>query len=432
MTATLTSTVTRIHAIGGLRAWIVWFLAANCFFYAFFQRAAPSVMVDPLMAAFDVGAAVTGNLAALYLYVYALLQLPVGLLLDRWGPRILMAGGMALVGIGVIAFALSPNIWVAYAGRFLVGAGSAVGFISALTIASAWHPPSRFGLFSGLTMGYAMLGGFLAQGPLGGLIDQYGWRDPMLTSGIWGAVLALLIWLLVRDRPDGQRVERTGTQSLGASLKQAMTRRQNWVLGFYGLLLSGPFLSYGLLWGVPHIMLMHGVDREVAGFSTSLMTVGFAFGGPLGGFLSDFFRRRKLPLMNAAFFSLLLWVVMLYGFEPTLLQRQIMIFLVGLFGGSMIVCLAAARELSPPSIGGAVTGFVNGMFVGGGALLQPAVGIVLDLSWDGAVSAQTGIPVYSVADYQVALLVLPVCAGLGALLSLFIRESHCVPAGEDA
>ena len=85
MTDTLTSTVTRIHAIGGLRAWIVWFLAANCFFYAFFQRAAPSVMVDPLMAAFDVGAAVTGNLAALYLYVYALLQLPVGLLLDRWG-----------------------------------------------------------------------------------------------------------------------------------------------------------------------------------------------------------------------------------------------------------------------------------------------------------------------------------------------------------
>ncbi len=432
MTTASASAVARVHAIGGMRAWIIWFLAANCFFYAFFQRAAPSVMVDPLMAAFDVGAAVTGNLAALYLYVYALLQLPVGLMLDRWGPRILLACGMALVGIGAIAFALSPNIWVAYAGRFLVGAGSAVGFISALTIASAWHPPSRFGLFSGLTMGYAMLGGFLAQGPLGGLIDAFGWREPILVSGIWGAVLALLIWLIVRDRPDGGRVQRTGTQGLGASLKQAMSRRQNWVLGVYGLMLSGPFLSYGLLWGVPHIMLVHGVDRDVAGFSTSLMTVGFAIGGPLGGFLSDHFRRRKLPLMSAAFFSLALWIILLYGFEPTLLQRQVMIFLIGLFGGSMIVCLAAARELSPPSIGGAVTGFVNGMFVGGGALLQPAVGIVLDLSWGGAVSAETGVPVYSVADYQTALLVLPVCAGIGALLSLFIRESHCIPAGEDA
>jgi len=432
MTSVTASTVARVHAVGGFRAWIVWFLAANCFFYAFFQRAAPSVMVDPLMAAFGVGAAVTGNLAALYLYVYAALQLPVGLLLDRWGPRVLLAGGMALVGVGIIAFALSPNIWVAYAGRFLVGAGSAVSFISALTIASTWHSPGRFGLFSGLTMGYAMIGGFLAQGPLGGLIEQYGWRDPMLMTGIWGAVLALLIWLLVRDRPDGLRVSRTGTQSFGTSLKQALARRQNWVLGFYGMLLSGPFLSYGLLWGVPHLMLVHGIGREAAGFTLSLMTVGFAFGGPLGGFLSDFFRRRKLPLMNAAFFSVLLWVVMLYGFEPTLLQRQIMIFLVGLFGGSMVVCVAAARELSPPSIGGAVTGFVNGMFVGGGALLQPAIGMVLDLSWDGAISPETGVPIYSVADYQAALIVLPASAGLGAILSMFIRESHCMPAGEDA
>ncbi|MDF1720888.1 MAG: MFS transporter [Minwuia sp.] len=430
MNGATSSVVSRVHALGSFRAWIVWFLAANCFFYAFFQRASPSVMVDPLMAAFDVGAAVTGNLAALYLYVYAVLQLPIGLLLDRWGPRILLAGGMALIGVGAIAFAMAPNIWVAYAGRFLIGAGSAVSFISVLTVASAWHSPSRFGLFSGLTMGYAMLGGFLAQGPLGGLIDTYGWREPILISGIWGAVLALLIWLIVRDRPDGQRVIRTGTQSLGTSLKLAMTRRQNWVLGFYSLLLSGPFLAYGLLWGVPHIMLIHGVDRETAGFSTSLMTVGFAFGGPIGGFLSDFFRRRKLPLMNAAFFSVLIWVAMLYGFDPTLLQRQVMIFLVGLFGGSMIVCLAAARELSPPSIGGAVTGFVNGMFVGGGALLQPAVGIALDLSWSGAVSAKTGVPIYSIADYNTALLVLPVSVGLGALLSLFIQESHCKPMGE--
>lgn len=413
------------HRIGSLRAWIVWFLGANAFFYAFFQRAAPSVMVDPLMSAFSVGAGAMGNLAALYLYVYAVLQLPVGLLLDRWGPRILVSGGMALTAAGVATFAFADNIWIAYAGRLAIGAGSAVAFISALTLAAAWHPPSRFGMFSGMTMGYAMIGGFLAQGPLGGLVDQVGWRDPLAASALWGLALAALIWLVVRDRPDGGRVQRTGTQGLGRSLVQAMSLRQNWILGVFGCLLSGPFLTYGLLWGVPHITLIYGVDRETAGFSASLMTVGFAIGGPLGGFLSDRFRRRKLPLVFAAASSLVLWSLIVMGPKVPLWQLQTMIFLIGLFGGSMILTLALARELSPPSIGGAVTGFVNGMFVGGGALMQPIVGIVLDQVWDGKIDAATGVPYYAPEHYDQALLVLPAAAVVGLILAFFMRESHC-------
>lgn len=416
--------------VGGLRAWIIWFLGANAFFYAFFERAAPSVMVDQLMGAFAAGAGVVGNLAALYLYIYALLQLPVGLLLDRWGPQKLLASGMAIAGIGVATFALADNIWVAYAGRLAIGAGSAVSFISALTLAAHWQPPHRFGLFSGMTMGYAMIGGFLAQGPLGAVIESYGWRDPLLVTAVWGVVLAALIWLVVRDRPDGRPVQRTGDQSLWRSLAQAMSLGQNWVLALYGLVLSGPFLAYGLLWGVPHMMLVYGIERDTAGFSASLMTIGFAIGGPLGGFLSDFFRRRKLPLMFASLFSLVLWAVMLYAPTLPLPVYQVLLFFVGLFGGSMILVIALGRELSPPSIGGAVTGFINGAFVGGGALLQPVIGIVLDWVWDGTVSADGGVPVYTPANYDSALVIIPFASAIGFLLSLLMRESHCKPVGE--
>jgi len=424
------SAITGETRLGSARGWLVWFLAANAFFFAFFQRAAPSVMVDPLMEAFAVGAGVTGNLAALYLYVYAVLQLPIGLLLDRWGPRILLTSGLLVAAGGTATFAFADNIWVAYAGRLAVGTGSAVAFISALTLAAAWHSPGRFGMFSGMTMGFAMLGGFLAQGPLGRVVDLYGWRDPLALTAIWGVVLAILIWLLVRDRPDGARVQRTGNQSLGRSLMQAMSLRHNWVLGVYGCFLSGPFLSYGLLWGVPHITLIYETSREVAGFSASLMTIGFAVGGPLGGFLSDRFQRRKLPLVFAAGASVVLWSTMFYGPLMPLIQYQVMLFLIGLFGGSMILTLALARELSPPSIGGAVTGFVNGMFVGGGALLQPLVGIVLDYVWDGTVRIDSGIPFYAPHHYDLALAIIPAISLLGFLLSFFMRESHCRPVGE--
>lgn len=418
------------HRPGGGRAWVVWGLGAVCFGYAFFLRAAPSVMVDPLMATFSVGAAITGNLAALYLYVYAGLQIPIGILLDRTGPRKLLTGGMALAGAGALTFALAPDIWFAYAGRLAIGAGCAVSFISGLTIAAAWFPPRRFGMFSGLTMGTGMVGGFLAQGPLGGLVDQFGWRAPLVGAAVFGIVLALAIWLVVRDRPDGRRVQRTGTQSLGRALSETARRPQNWILGIYGLCLSGPFLAYGLLWGVPHLMLAHGVSRDIAGFSTSLMSIGFLIGGPLGGFLSDRIGRRKPSLVICGFGSLALWVLMLWGPELDLGQRQVLIFLTGLFGGSMIIMLAAARELSPASIGGVVTGFVNGFFVGGGALLQPLVGFMLDRHWDGSVNPENGVPVYTIADFDSALIVLPAACAVGSVLALFVRESHCRPLDE--
>src|SRR5918996_1205197 len=115
--------------LGGAIAWWGWSLSALCFGYAFFQRVAPSVMVSDLMAEFSVGAAVLGQLSALYFYPYALLQIPIGVLLDRFGPRLLLSASMAIAAAGTVAFALAGSIELAYAGRFLVGTGSAVGFL---------------------------------------------------------------------------------------------------------------------------------------------------------------------------------------------------------------------------------------------------------------------------------------------------------------
>lgn len=418
------------HPLGGLRAWLIMFVGANCFFFAFFQRASPSVMVEPIMESFNVGGALLGNLSAFYFYAYAALQIPVGLMLDRWGPRRLLTGGMLLVGAGAGLLGSATIIEMAYLGRLLVGAGSAVAFISTLTLCAQWFVPGRFGMLSGMTMGYAMFGGFLGQGPLGGVVEQVGWRSPMIGSAVWGLALAVIIWLIVRDRPDGRPIRPEQGLNISQSLKLALKQRQNWILGCYGFAISAPFLAYGVLWAVPHLMAQYGIDRQLAGFSASLMMIGFAFGGPLGGLVSDVMGSRKKPLIFSSAISLGLWVTMLYGLEPSLLMQQVMIFLIGLAGGASIVTLAAARENSPSHISGAVTGFVNGAFVAGGALLQPLVGYLLDLNWQGGTIAGGTARVYSLDTYDLAFLTFPAAAAISILFSFFVRETGCKPYEE--
>ena len=132
--------------------WLTWGLAATYFGYAFFHRVAPSVIIDSLMRDLQVSGAVLGNLSAFYFYAYAGLQLPVGFMADHWGPRRLLACGALLCAAGSLLFAQSAGLSTAYAGRLMIGTGSAVAFVCALKLAVTWFPRDWFGRVSALTM----------------------------------------------------------------------------------------------------------------------------------------------------------------------------------------------------------------------------------------------------------------------------------------
>ncbi len=359
-------------AHGGARAWLIWALGSLCFAYAFFQRVAPSVMVDELMRDFAVGAAVLGNLSAIYFYAYAGLQIPVGMALDRWGPRRMLTGAISLAALGSAIFATADSLALAYLGRLMIGAGSAVGFVGTLMLVSRWFPIGRFAFLSGMTMLVAMAGGVLGQAPLAPVVEAVGWRATLAGAGAFGVVLAVTIWLLVRDRPPGQAADSghtAGRAGLLADLRVVLSSRQNWVVGFYGAAMSGPMLSYAALWGVPHMMHIHGLGRAAAAGSASLVLLGWAVGAPVAGWFSDRIGRRKLPLMVAAALTLVVWIVVLYVPGLPLLAVWPLLFLIGAISAAMILCFAIAREQAPPRMSGAVVGFVNSFTVGAGALM---------------------------------------------------------------
>jgi MFS family permease len=414
--------------IGGARAWLIWSLSAIAFGYAFFQRVAPSVMVAELMETFSVGAAVLGQLSAFYFYPYVLLQIPIGVLLDRFGARVLLSGAMAMAALGTIAFGLARSLEIAYAGRFLIGAGSAVGFIGSMALASQWFPVHRFALLAGLAMLTGMIGGFAGQAPLAAFIAIFGWRATMVGSGLAAAALTVAIALLVRNSPSPvaePQPRREQWAELRKGLAQAVRSREIWTIAIVATSMSGPMLAFGGLWGVPYLVVAYELPRPQAALLVSMMLVGWALGAPLGGWVSDHVRRRKAPIVAAAAILLMLVVVLTAVPQLPLWALVVVIFGIGLAGGHMVISYALAREVSPPGLHGSVMGLVNAMTVASGAVLQPLIGALLDAMWDGRIEG--GVRVYQATDYRLALASLVAWTAMGLVASVLLRETRCRP-----
>jgi len=412
--------------------WIMWGLGALFYCYGFFQRTAPSVMVDELMRAFAVGAALTGTLSGLYFYAYAGLQIPVGLILDRFGPRRVLAVACALAAVGSGLFALAESLWVAYAARLMIGGAVAFTWVGALVIIARWFPPERFAMMSGLTLALGMLGGVGGQAPLALLIDAVGWRGALGLAAALALVLAVLLALVIRDRgpyspapadAEARRKDDSPGRGLRAGLLRVIRNPQTWIVGLYGAAMTTPMLSFAGLWGVPYLERVHGVSRELAALATSGLMIGWAVGAPLMGALSDRLRRRRVVMLVASTGSLATLSAALYLPGLSFWPVAALLAVNGLFAGGMVLCFATGREHNPAWAAGAAMGVVNMVAMAAGALFQPLLGWLLDRGWDGTMEA--GRRVYDAATFEQTMLVLVAMQGVGLMAALLSRETRC-------
>jgi MFS family permease len=404
-----------------LLALFAWATGAAFFFYAWVLRVAPSVMVEELMRDFAVGAGVLGHLSAAYFYGYAGMQVPVGLLLDRFGPRRLMTGAALACAAGCVLFATATSLGAGTAGRFLIGASAAFSLVGSMAVAAQWFPANQFAVLSGLSMAMGMAGGVFGQAPLRLAVEATTWRTTSLLLALGGLALGLAAWVTVRDRRRGSG----GLAGMLAGLGAVLRHRQTWFIAIVGLGTSAPLLAFAGLWGVPFLETAYGLSRTHAAALTSLMFVGWGIGAPLTGWLSDRAGRRKAPLVAGLLLQTLALCVLVYAPGLPVFMAGTLCFLMGLLGSAQIVCFALVKENHPATLSGTGIGFVNAMVTGAGALFQPLVGFVLDLAWTGETAH--GARVYGLEAYQLALGTVVVCCLVGLTCLSAVRETYCRP-----
>ena len=417
-----------------LIGWLICGLGALFYSYEYLLRIAPSVMEHPLRTHFDLSATGFGLLSSIYYFAYVPMQLPVGVLLDRYGPQRLLTMACLVCVIGTVLFAGTSVYWVAASGRFLVGFGSAFAFVGVLKLATIWLPENRLAMASGLTSALGPIGAMIGDNCLEGFINYYGWVKTLNFTAVFGLLLTLVLWFGINDRQRKHRQHGTvssmksGLIDLGIIIKN----KQIWVNGLYGCLIYLPTSVFAELWGIPYLMHAHGMTMNSAGVANSCLFLGFIIGAPLMGYVSDRLRRRKFPMLFGAIGAALVMMAILY--IPGLTEHQIqnLMFLLGLLYSAQAIVFAVGRELSPGEAAGTAMAVTNMIVMLGAMLLQPLVGKLLDFSLlthlgDGAVAGESLNNIqklYSMADFQFALSVIPLGILIAAILTFFLKETH--------
>ncbi len=408
--------------IGRARALTAFALGTLFFGYAFVQRVSPSVMTDELMREFAVGGAALGSLSAFYFYAYASIQLPVGMLTDHFGPRKLMSFAAALCALASIAFAQSDSLLMASVGRALIGGTVAFAFVGTLAIAGYWFRPAQYALLAGLLQTVGMSGGIFGQAPLRALVEAIGWRASINGLALVALVLAVLLFLLVPKRSPRQKRHHDGRGIL-QGLRAVAVNPQTWVCAIIGFGMASSMLAFGGLWGVPWLASVHGYGKTEAAGITSMIFVGWAIFSPLCGWASDRIGRRNVIFHGGAAVALGAFAILIYATPTGTAALMALIFVLGAGGSAMTVCFGSVRELNDIDYSSTSLGLMNMCIVGSGAVMQPLIGWLLDLNWDGVIV--DGARSYPADAYTTAFTSLLVAIGAALVAGLFLRETYC-------
>ncbi|MEY4593259.1 MAG: hypothetical protein RIR18_2154 [Pseudomonadota bacterium] len=402
-------------------------ITVSAFVLSFFQRFAPAGIAQDLVATFETSAASLGVLAATYFYVYTIMQVPTGIMVDTLGPRRVLVAGAIIGGIGSLIFGLAPTLNTALVGRLLIGLGVSVTFVSMLKIIAVWFEENRFASITGITVLLGNLGSVLAGAPLAAFASTMGWRGVFIAVGFISLALAAGCWFLVRDSaPSANPPQSTNRFNRTIVLGNLWRITKNpathpAILVNFGT--CGAFFTFGGLWAMPYLMQVHGFSRNEAASHLSLLFLGFAVGSLIMGNLSDRLGKRRPILVTACSLNALIWMVWASGVPLPAGTSYVLILLMGLCTSGFTLSWACAKEVNPPMLSGMSTSVANmGGFLSA-AIFQPLVGLVIDLSWDGQML--NGVRIYSTGDFQAGLALLALIAWLGAFGAWRIRETGC-------
>ena len=407
--------------------WTAFALVAVSYMLAFFHRVAPATIASDLQQAFATSATALGGLAATYFYVYTVMQIPTGILVDTLGPRRILTLGGIIAGIGSIMFGVAVTLTDASIGRLLVGLGVSVAFIALLKLNAAWFHDRHFGTMVGVTLLLGNVGSVLATAPLAWVLQYTSWRTVFVVLGGVSLAFAVLTWFFVRNHPgevglpsmrelDGKQAHPAHQGHWLGGLTTVIKNRLTWPSFWVNLGMGGSFIAFAGLWAVPFLRDVYGLDRAAATQHTSLLLAGFAIGALSVGTLSDRMGRRRPVLIATGMIYLLCWLPLIFSLPlPPLLSYLLFLFM-GLGAASFTLSWACAKEVNPHALSGMATSVVNtGVFLGTG-ILQPLVGWTID---------RAGFLQGAGTQYHAGMLIFFAFAVFGFVGSLRVRETYC-------
>ncbi|MCU1558317.1 MAG: transporter [Microbacteriaceae bacterium] len=408
------------------RSWLIWGVAVLAYIAAVLQRSSLGVSGVEAAHRFTVSASLLSSLAVVQLVVYAALQIPVGVVLDRVGPKVLISLGALLMVGGQVVLAAAPTIGVAIIGRILVGAGDAMTFISVIRLLASWFRGRLLPQVSQWTGNIGQLGQVLSAIPLSFVLHQYGWTAAFLSAaGLSALILVLVILVLSDGEAANARADRASSWRGAMKQLRESLARPGTQLGFWShFVTQSSGTVFSLLWGFPLLTSGLGYSPAVASEMLTLLVAAGVVSGPILGILIARYplRRSNVVLVIVTAIGIAWTAVLLWPGHPPFWMIVLLVVVLGVGGPGSLIGFDFARSFNPLRSLGSANGIVN---VGGflaSFVMMYLIGVVLDLLDHSRIAAGSPSDVFSWDSFRVALTVQYLIVGVGVVFLVIARR----------
>lgn len=411
-----------------LQAWLVCMTASLYFFYIFIQMTKFNAIGQDLMIDFKMSHTGLGTLSSMYFWGNVIFLFPSGLILDRFSTKKILMIVMSISIITTYLFSFTNSIGSASWCFIVTGLAGSFALLIPLRLASHWFPSEKLALANGLSITIGFLGAMVSQAPLTHLTNLVGWRHAMQWNAGLGIIILIFMVALVKDYPPGvtramSHEQATSLSFLWHSIKKSIGNKQNWLFGLYTSLVNLPIFVLGAVFGVGYVIQAFHLTEIQASFATTILFIGAMAGSPAFGWISDKMKNRKIPMYFGAVISLALILFVMYANNLNYLTVYILFACIGFFTSSQVISYPVIAESNPNETIATGLGMGSTLIMGGGAVMMPLFGWLLDMHWSGMTTA--GVHSHAIGDYRFALWMLPISIIVAIIAIAVGKETHC-------
>jgi MFS family permease len=400
--------------------WLMWLLPLLFFAYQFILRLWPGLTMQQIMAQYNIDATGFGSLQSMYYLGYAGFQIPVAILLDRYSPRYVVSALAMLAGCAALMSAYADHWAWAFSGRFLIGLGSAAGFLGVSKAVSEWFPGNKYARMIGYSFSFGLLGAIYGGLPVNAMMEQWGYVFTAESIAIAGIVIGGLVFLIYRH-PTIQRKTNNQTRFKINDLIAIVTNPALLLLAVSNLLMVGALEGFADVWGITFLVTAYEIPKSSAAGIISFIYVGMLFGGPVFALCSERLGVKAVIMGCGIGIALLISMILLLcaSLDPFIIK--IMLLIIGMLCCYQVVVFSACADYASPQALGITIAFINSINMLGGSFFHTVIGYLADAFWNGQMA--NGCRIYSADTYTLALMIIPACAVLGSLLVAMVRKS---------
>jgi MFS family permease len=404
-----------------IKSYYVWIVAVVCLLFQFVLQFSSGIMASQLMETFNLTAARAGFLAGSYYHIYVLLQTPAGFLTDRYGPKNLMSYGCIICCLGCFVFSHANFFYTAEIGRIMMGGGLSFAFVGMVYVTATVLPPSIFSLMIGVAETLAMAGTLISELYLSKYIDIVGWRYFVSACGIIALVLSVIAWVSLPGgnsnvEDDDIAREVLSFKDVFRQLLELVSNPVAWANGIYAGLMFAVLTTFHGLWAQPFFIEVYHFSVSQSANYCSLMVLGALIGFPFAGWLGGRVKETKYFMAITALCNAIFLLMVLTFITMPHYILVILLLLIGFVTGAYVLSYSIAHNIVSAGAKSTSIGFTNTLAVITAPLMQPLVGLILDLV--------TTTSKYSTLDFQLALGILPLCLIISAVLACFLPTAN--------